>query len=237
MVRPRIILVEDDPDISLTLSDDLEMEGYDIEAVSSGEEGYRQAKSGRFQAMILDLMLPDINGLDVCRRLRREGETLPILILTARREEADKLIGFELGADDYVTKPFSRTVLLARLKALLRMASRYRSAPDKFITASIRIDFNRCEAYRDGKRVHLTALEFNLLRFLASNEGEAVSRDRILDTLWGTEVFVSPRTVDTHIANLRKKLEKDPARPGLLVGLRGIGYKLVNPDRDKKGTE
>lgn len=226
-------MVEDDPDIRLTLSDDLEMEGYDVVAVASGEEGYRKVKDGSFQAMILDLMLPDTNGLDICKRLRREGEMIPILILTARREEVDTLIGFEFGADDYITKPFSRTVLLARLKALLRLVSRYQSAPDGFTSGAVGIDFIRCEAFRDGKPIHLTALEFNLLRFLASHEGEAVSRERILDALWGKDVYVMPRTVDTHIANLRKKLEDDPAHPRILIGIRGIGYKLV----DTQGTE
>jgi DNA-binding response OmpR family regulator len=172
-------------------------------------------------------MLPEMNGFEVCKQLRQAGITTPVLMLTAKSQEIDKVLGLELGADDYVTKPFSPRELRARVNALLRRANQTQAQIDKYQFGNVEIDFKKYEAVKGGEAVYLTALEFSILHFLIKNKDQVVTRDSILDEVWGKDVFVYPRTVDTHIANLRKKIESDPENPEYIVGIRGVGYKFV----------
>jgi len=222
----RILVIEDEESILMALEDNLVMEGYDVDRSLEGKDGLSKAEHKDYDLIILDIMLPGMNGLDICRNLRQKGKSVPILMLTAKSQEIDKVLGLELGADDYVTKPFSSRELLARVKALLRRSGnnfpRERGAVD---FGDVSVDFVRYEARKGGQPLSLTLLEFGLLRCLCSYPGDVISRDRILDEVWGKDVFVNPRTVDKHIADLRKKIEDDPARPRFILGIRGVGYK------------
>jgi DNA-binding response OmpR family regulator len=180
--------------------------------------------------VILDVMLPRLSGLDVCRRLRQEGRDVPIIMLTARGQELDRVVGLRLGADDYVTKPFSLTELLARVEAVLRRVSG-RGHSAQYTLGRVTVDFGRLEAFRDGEPLALTPREFALLRFLVDHRGEVVSRERLLDAVWEQSGPSATRTVDTHVAKLRKKIEDDPAAPRHIVTVHRIGYRLVEPDR------
>lgn len=222
----RILLVEDEAALRLGLSDRLRSEGYQVTAAGDGDQGFDRARSEPFDLVILDVMLPGRSGFDVCRDLRREGVEVPILMLTARGETLDKVLGLKLGADDYLVKPFETMELLARVEALLR-----RSHPDteggSFAFGDVRVDFRRMEVTRGGEPVELSALEFRLLRFLVDHRGEVLSRERLLDEVWGYDADVYSRTVDQHVATLRKKLEENPRRPRHLLTVHGAGYKML----------
>ena len=220
----RILIVEDAVSLALALEDDLKLEGYEVEVVGDGESAIRRIKEGAFDLMILDVMMPRKDGFDVCRELRRAGVQTPIVLLTAKAQESDKILGLELGADDYVTKPFSPRELRARIKAVLRRTAG--EAPEIYRFDDVEVDFARCEVRRAGKPVSVTALEFKLLSTFLRHRGQALTRDRLLDEVWGRDVVVTDRVVDTHIVNLRKKIEPQPAQPLYLVSVRGTGYRF-----------
>ncbi|HUV14724.1 MAG TPA: response regulator transcription factor [Acidobacteriota bacterium] len=223
----RILIIEDEEPILMALEDDLTLEGYDVATANDGIDGFERARQESCDLIILDIMLPRMDGFEVCKRLRQEGVLTPILMLTAKSQEVDTVLGLELGADDYVTKPFSPRELLARIKALLRRKLPSRKRLERLEFEDVEIDFREYEARKNGQPVYLTALEFNLLQFLARHRGEVKSRDDILDAVWGEDEYVMPRTVDTHIAHLRKKLERDPSKPSYIKGVRGVGYKFM----------
>jgi DNA-binding response OmpR family regulator len=225
----RILIIEDDAAILRGLKDNLEFEGYVVLTATDGEQGYALIREQKPDLVILDLMLPLVGGCEVCRKARAEGENVPILMLTARGDEADKVHGLNLGADDYMTKPFSVRELLARVQALFRRASSARSGalPDGLRFHDVAVDFRRFEATKAGRPLDLSRKEYGVLRLLAARSGEVVTRDELLDAVWGYDKFPTTRTVDNHVALLRAKIEDDPARPRFLLTIRGVGYKLV----------
>jgi DNA-binding response OmpR family regulator len=225
-----VLIVEDDPAILEGLQESLRLERHDVLTASDGEAGYRLARDKKPDLVILDLMLPKMSGFEICRTLRAEKFSAPILMLTARGDEADRVLGLDLGADDYVTKPFSVRELLARVRALLRRASgedEPDKLPDELRFDDVVVDFRRCEALKRGTAVELTRKEFGVLRLLAAKAGEVVSRDDLLNSVWGYERYPNTRTVDVHIALLRSKLEDQPSTPRRLITVHGMGYKLV----------
>ena len=223
-----ILAIEDDPAILRGLADNLRFESYDVLTATDGEAGYALIRDKRPDLIILDLMLPKLSGYEICRKVRAEGLQTPILMLTARGEEGDRVLGLDLGADDYVTKPFSVRELLARVRALLRRTQTPRAAlPDTLAFGDVEIDFRSWEARRAGKPLEMTRKEFSVIRLLAARAGEVVSRDELLNEVWGYENYPNTRTVDNHIAGLRAKLEPDPAEPRYLRTVHGVGYKFV----------
>lgn len=227
-MKENILLVEDEEGLRITLSDRLQSEGYVITVASTGEEGFALATQSPFDLLILDVMLPGKNGFDVCRDIRQAGLATPILMLTARGQTVDKVIGLKLGADDYVSKPFEMIELLARIEALLRRAAvtRVPPAPGVLQFGSIRIDLRGTEVQKDNKVVNLSAREFQLLRYFIENRGKTISRDELLKEVWGYNVSTFTRTVDVHVASLRQKLEADPKKPALISTVAGLGYKF-----------
>jgi DNA-binding response OmpR family regulator len=223
----KILIIEDEESILMALEDNLRLEGYEVACAVDGEQGFLLAKEQKFDLLILDIMLPKMDGFEVCKRLRKDGINTPILMLTAKSQEIDKVLGLELGADDYVTKPFSPRELLARVKALLRRAGQSSQDTDKYRFGEIEVDFTRYEARKKGSLFYLTALEFDLIHFLIKHRSQVMSRDSILDEVWGRDVYVQSRTVDKHIADLRKKIEDDPSNPVHIIGVRGVGYKFI----------
>ena len=222
----KILVVEDDETIRMGLKDDLEFEGYEVSGTDNGRDGYSLAKEGGFQLIILDILLPGLNGLEICRKLREEGVETPVLMLTAARtEEMDKVTGLEIGADDYVTKPVGSRELVARVKAILRRAGEKRDLEDTFMFGDVTVDFKRHEVLRQGKKIHLTSLEFRLLRYFIEKRGCVVTRDELLDEAWG-DAIITPRTIDSHIVHLRKKIEPDPRHPRYLISVRGVGHRF-----------
>ncbi len=217
-----ILVVEDDAAILRGLADNLRFESYDVLAAPDGETGYKLVREKRPDLVILDLMLPRLSGYEVCRKLRGENDTTPILMLTARGEETDRVLGLDLGADDYMVKPFSVRELLARVRALLRRTQPARTQPDELHFDDITVDFRSFEAKRAGKPFEMTRKEFGVLRYLASREGEVVTRDELLNEVWGYENYPTTRTVDNHIASLRAKVG-----PERLRTVHGVGYKFV----------
>jgi len=222
-----ILVVEDEPAILRGLADNLKFESYDVLTAMDGEAGYRLMKERKPDLVILDLMLPKLSGYEVCRKVRAEGVTTPILMLTARGEEGDRVLGLDLGADDYVTKPFSVRELMARVRALLRRSQPPQKLPDELRFDDVVVDFRSYEARKEGRPLEMTRKEFSLLRLLAARAGEVVARDELLNEVWGYEKFPTTRTVDNHIASLRTKLERDPAQPEHLRTVHGVGYKFV----------
>ena len=221
----RILVVEDEPAIALGLEDDLRMEGYQVEVANDGDTGSRRGQEGTFDLIILDVMLPKKDGFEVCREVRRAGVRIPILMLTAKAREAEKVMGFELGADDYVTKPFGTRELRARIKALLRRATG-EVETDSVQFGDVEVDFARGEVRRHGEAVDLTPIEFKLLGLFVRARGRVLSRDHLIDGVWGKDTYTSARIVDNHIANLRRKIEDDPADPRYLKNVRGLGYRF-----------
>lgn len=222
-----VLAVEDDPAILRGLSDNLRFEGYEVITASDGETGYKLQAERRPDLILLDLMLPRMSGLEFCRKLRAEGNQTPILMLTARSEEPDRVLGLDLGADDYVTKPFSVRELMARVRALLRRSQPQAELPDELSFGDIAIDFRRYEARRGGTPLEMTRKEFAIVRFLASRSGEVVSREDLLNEVWGYESYPTSRTVDNHVAGLRAKLERDSSQPEHIKTVHGVGYKFV----------
>jgi DNA-binding response OmpR family regulator len=222
----KILIIEDEESVLMALEIDLRIEGYHVSSAKDGFKGFSMAREQAYDLIILDIMLPEMNGFEVCKQLRQIGITTPILILTAKSQEVDKVLGLELGADDYVTKPFSPRELRARVNALFRRVKQTQQVPDQYNFGDVEVDFKKYEAKKNGLPLYLTALEFALLHFLIKNKDQVVSRDSILDSVWGDDVYVYPRTVDTHIVHLRKKIEDDPENPEYIIGVRSIGYKL-----------
>lgn len=225
----RILLVEDEEGLILTLTDRLVSEGFDVVSAKDGEAGFDLAASQHFDLILLDVMLPKKNGYDVCRDLRQQGVSTPVLMLTAKGETIDKVLGLKLGADDYLTKPFEVMELLARIEALLRRApskSNGHSA-DTFQFADVTIDFKRATVAKQDSAVELSAMEFKLLQYLIENRGLVHSRDHLLDQVWGYDAMPSTRTVDVHIAWLRQKLEENPRKPRYIHTVHGMGYKFA----------
>jgi DNA-binding response OmpR family regulator len=220
----RVLIVEDEPSIALALDEDLRHEGYDTEVVADGDAAVERGAAGAFDLILLDVMLPKRDGFEVCRELRRVGTDTPIVLLTARTEEAEKVLGLEAGADDYVTKPYSPRELRARVKAHLRRSARQLGEVYQFGDAEL--DFTRCELRRNGKVVDLSALEFKLLAVFVKRSGRLLTRTRLLDEVWGSGTHVTDRVVDNQVTNLRKKIEPNPDRPRYLVSLRGLGYRF-----------
>ncbi len=223
----RVLVVEDEAAILQGLRDNLEFEGYEVFTALDGIAGLEQIRKHDPHLIVLDLMLPRLSGYELCRKLRAEGVNTPILMLTARGEEADHVLGLDLGADDYVTKPFSVRELMARVRALLRRTATATGLPDELEFDDVRVNFARYEATRAGRRVELTRKEFGLLRLLAAKEGAVVTRDELLEKVWGYDAMPTTRTVDNHLAALRAKLERDAADPQYLITVHGVGYKLV----------
>jgi two-component system alkaline phosphatase synthesis response regulator PhoP len=227
----RILLVEDEPGLLMTLTDRLQNEGYAVETAADGETGLARATVEQFDLVILDVMLPRKNGFDVCRDLRQRSITTPVLMLTARGQVVDKVVGLKIGADDYVTKPFEMLELLARIEALLRRAPAAAptadDAPETYQFGPVRADFRRAEVTRDGARVELSAREFKLLQYLVAHRGATISRDELLNEVWGYDAMPSTRTVDVHVAWLRQKLEPNPHYPQFILTVHGLGYKFV----------
>jgi DNA-binding response OmpR family regulator len=220
----RILVVEDEPPIALGLEDDLKLEGYEVEVVRDGETAIRRAQQGNFDLILLDVMLPGKDGFEVCRELRRAGLRTPVILLTAKTQESDKVLGLELGADDYVTKPFSPRELRARVKAALRRAGG--ETPEIYRFGDVEVDFTRYELRQAGKVVEMTPIEFKLLGTFIRHRGHTLSRARLLDEVWGRQTFVTDRVVDTHVTNLRKKIEPKPSAPRFLISVRGMGYRF-----------
>jgi two-component system alkaline phosphatase synthesis response regulator PhoP len=221
-----ILLIEDEQVLRTTLSDRLRGEGYIVDSAADGQEGFDKAANQPFDLIILDLMLPVRSGLDVCRDIRQAGMATPILILTVRNETFDKVVGLRLGADDYVTKPFEAAELVARIEALLRRVPIH-AGHGLYEFGSIRVDVRRGEVTRDGKPVYLTGREFQLLRYLIEHGGSTIPRDELLRSVWGYDSDTLTRTVDTHVASLRQKLEENSKRPELILTVSGVGYKFV----------
>lgn len=223
----RILIIEDDAAIRRGLVDNLAFEGYEVEAFDSAESGLVWLGEHQADLIVLDVMLPGMSGYDLCRQLRKQGNDALILMLTARGQEFDRVMGLDMGADDYVTKPFSVLELLARIRALLRRREPAAELPVAWVRGGISVDFKRFEAVRDGSALSLSRKEFGLLQLLASRPGEVFSRDELLNRVWGYEHYPSTRTVDNHVSMLRSKLEDDPASPELLITVHGVGYKLA----------
>jgi len=223
---PRILVVEDEYAIAVGLRDDLEADGYQVDVAADGLEGERAARDGGHDLILLDLMLPKKDGFAVCRALRASGVRTPIIVLTARAQEADKVLGLELGADDYITKPFSSPELRARVRAVLRRASDAPPGPATFERGDLVVDFNRYEARRGDTELALTPTEYRLLAVLVRNKGRVLSVDELIDQVWGKGIALTDRVVYTHVNKLRAKIELDPARPVIVVGVRGVGYRL-----------
>ncbi len=233
MAEGRVLLVEDEPGLQLTLSDRLAAEGYEVETAGDGELGLARALTGAFDLVVLDVMLPKRDGFDVCRTLRQHGITTPILMLTARGQLVDRVVGLKLGADDYLVKPFEAMELLARIEALLRRAGNGAAPPagtagaTRFEFDDVTVDTRKAEVTKGGVAVELSAKEFHLLRYFLEHRGATISRDELLQEVWGYEHTPSTRTVDVHVAWLRQKLEVNPKTPQLILTVHGLGYKFV----------
>jgi DNA-binding response OmpR family regulator len=220
----RILVVEDEPAIAVCLKGDLELEGYAVEVAADGVSAVARVREQPFDLILLDVMLPGKDGFEVCRELRRRGVRTPIIMLTARTEEAEKVLGLELGADDYVTKPFSPKELRARIKAMLRRAGGESAETYRF--GDCELDLGRCELRREGRLLEATPLELKLLALFVRSRGRTLTRDRLLDEVWGAGISVTDRVVDNHINHLRRKIEPEPGHPRYLVSVRGVGYRF-----------
>jgi two-component system, OmpR family, alkaline phosphatase synthesis response regulator PhoP len=227
-VSPRVLLIEDEPGLRLTLSDRLASEGYSVETAADGEVGLSRASTGAYDLIVLDVMLPRMNGFDVCREVRQRGVTTPILMLTARGQVVDRVVGLKLGADDYLTKPFETIELMARLEALLRRTqARAQPGGDVYRFGDVVVDFRRAEVTRAGKPVDLSAREFKLLRHFIEHRGATISREELLSDVWGYDETPLTRTVDVHVAGLRQKIEANPKNPEYVLTIHGLGYKFA----------
>jgi two-component system, OmpR family, alkaline phosphatase synthesis response regulator PhoP len=228
-MNPRILLVEDEPSVRLTVTDLLVDEGYDVETASDGPSGLKRASEEPYDVVLLDIMLPGMNGLDVCRELRRLGKDVAVLMLTARGQLTDKVVGLKLGADDYLVKPFEPAELLARIEALLRRVRKSGLTPVKsFQFGDVEVDFDRGDVRKAGTAVPLAAKELELLRYLVNHRGNVVSREELLESVWEYQPGVSSRTLDVHVAWLRQKLEDTPQTPQYIHTVRGVGYRFAS---------
>jgi len=223
----KILIIEDESDMVLGLRKNLEWDGFEVIAASDGDSGLSAAMSNHPDLILLDIMLPRLSGLDVCRRLRNGGIKTPVIMLTARGQEIDKVLGLEIGADDYITKPFGIRELVARVRALLRRASVERTESDVYRFGDIELNFSRHQALKGGQPVELSPREFAMLKYFLLHHGETVTRDQLLDEVWGYDNFPLTRTVDNHIARLRQKIEKNPAEPEHIITVHRMGYKFL----------
>ena len=225
----KILIVEDEPDMVMGLRDNFEFEGYEVITASDGASGLERAREHKPDLVVLDIMLPRISGLEVCKMLRSEGHEMPILMLTARGQEIDKVVGLELGADDYVTKPFSIREVLARVRAILRRTDGAKKRLARYHFGDVELDFESYRATKASSPLELSPREFELLRYLIERKGETVSREKLLEDVWGYESYPSTRTVDTHIAKLRAKIGDSGSEPRFILTIHGTGYKFVDP--------
>jgi two-component system alkaline phosphatase synthesis response regulator PhoP len=224
----KILIIEDDPGIQLSLKDEFESEGFNVKVADDGLTGLEKTRQNPPDVIILDLMLPYLNGYEICKKLRQEGNDVPIIMLTVKDQEVDKVLGLELGADDYVTKPFSLRELLARVNALLRRSAESIPESSVFNIGETVFNLKKYEALKKGKEIEYTTLEFQMLKLLYEKKGLAVTRYDFLNRVWGEDnTVVTERTIDSHINNIRKKLEVDPSNPRYIISIRGVGYKLV----------
>ena len=227
-MKEKILIIEDEEDLVKGLKLNLADEGYEVDWASDGVEGLRKALEERPHLIILDIMLPKMNGLDICRELRQKNINIPIIMLTAKGEEIDKVLGLEIGADDYMTKPFSIRELLARIKAHLRREKRERkTVPEVYRFGDVEIDFTHFKVKRKDKDVDLTSLEIDIMKYFIAHREEVVTREDLLDKVWGYEKYPTTRTIDNHILKLRKKIEGDPSHPEYILSVYGEGYRFV----------
>ncbi|NQU87737.1 MAG: response regulator transcription factor [Mariniphaga sp.] len=222
-----ILIIEDDVSILRGLKDNLEYEGYKVLYASDGKKGLQLALESKSDLILLDIMLPGINGFEICRKVKKEKAELPIIMITARGSEMDKVSGLDIGADDYITKPFSIPELLARVRAVLRRFDKSEKTPEVFESGNIKIDFKKFQAYVGNSEISLSSKEFALLKYFISHEGEAIHRHDLLTEVWGYQATPTTRTVDNFILDLRKKLEENPSKPKHIISVRGVGYKFV----------
>jgi DNA-binding response OmpR family regulator len=223
----KILIVEDEPNMVAGLRDNFEFEGYQVMTAGDGVEGLRRALDDSPDLVVLDVMMPKMSGLDVCKQLKAKRPSIPVILLTARGQEVDKVVGLELGADDYVTKPFSIRELLARVKAVLRRAQTLPREQDRYAFGDVEVDLRGHQVHRRGQGVEFSAREFDLLRYFVCHPGETLSRERLLNEVWGYDHFPTTRTVDAHIVRLRQKLEPHPEEPRYFLTVHGVGYKFV----------
>jgi DNA-binding response OmpR family regulator len=223
----RILVIEDEPNMVAGLRDNFEFEGYEVSTARDGVEGLERALQESPDLVVLDVMMPRMSGLEVCRQLRAKRPSIPIIMLTARGQEVDKVVGLELGADDYVTKPFSIRELLARVKAILRRTAVMPKQQEQHSFGDVEVDLHRRRVLRSGKTLDISSKEFELLQYFISHSGETLSRDRLLEDVWGYENYPTTRTVDTHLVRLRQKLEPDPEQPQYFLTVHGTGYRFV----------
>jgi DNA-binding response OmpR family regulator len=223
----KILIVEDEPNMVAGLRDNFEYEGYEVITANDGVAGLERALTDSPDLLVLDVMMPRMSGLDVCKQLKAKRPSIPIIMLTARGQEVDKVVGLELGADDYVTKPFSIRELLARVKAVLRRTQTAPKDQEQYKFGDVEVNLRSCQVSRKGKPLEFSSKEFELLKFFLSHSGEAISRDRLLEEVWGYDRFPTTRTVDAHIVRLRQKLEPKPEDPQFILTVHGLGYKFV----------
>ena len=228
----KILIVEDEPDMRLGLKDNLEFDGYEVDSAENGKDGYEKIIKNNYDLVLMDVMMPEMSGFEVCKQIRKEGINVPVILLTAKGEEIDKVRGLEIGADDYITKPFSLRELLARVKAVLRRAPEHNAQVEKknskIQIGLLTVDFSTFIAASKNKPVQMSHKEFELLHYLWDNRNTVVTRDDLLNKIWGYEESPTTRTVDNFIVRLRQKIEKDPERPHYIITVHGIGYKLIN---------
>ena len=228
-MKAKILIIEDAADLAKGLKINLEAEGYAVSWAATGKDGFRESLAEEPDLVILDVMLPEMDGFEVCREMRKKGLRAPVIMLTAKSEEVDKVVGLEVGADDYVTKPFSVRELLARIRAHLRRAkSAGPAVPRIYRFGKVEVDFGRFKLVKKGREIDLTSLEIAILKFLIAHRGDVVTREALLEKIWGYETFPTTRTIDNHILKLRKKIEDDPARPRHLLSIYGEGYRFLD---------
>jgi len=223
----KILIVEDEPNMVAGLRDNFEFEGYEVLSAYDGSEGLEKALATSPDLVLLDVMMPKMSGLDVCKQIKAKRPSIPIIMLTARGQEIDKVVGLELGADDYVTKPFSIRELVARVKAVLRRSHTLPKEHDRYSFSDVEVDLRSCRIIRAGKQIEFSAMEFELLKYFICNAGEVLSRERLLEDVWGYDRFPTTRTVDAHLVRLRQKLEPNPEQPRFFLTVHGMGYRFV----------
>jgi DNA-binding response OmpR family regulator len=230
-VMKKILIIEDDPAVREGLKTTLEQERFEVHFAVTGREGYEKATHGNIDLILLDLILPDMDGTEICKSLRKDGINIPILMVTGKKEEIDKIVGLEVGADDYITKPFSTRELIARIKAILRRTSEYLTeGVSQYKFSNIELDFKKMEARKEDRIINLSATEFAVLKYFIIRKGEVITRDQLLDDVWGYEAFPTTRTVDNYILSLRKKIEDDPHSPKYLLTVPKLGYKFYESE-------
>ena len=223
----KILIVDDEPAMRLGLKDNLEFEGYQVELAEDGEEGLSKIENGIFDLIVLDIMMPKISGFDVCKKMRADGNLTPIILLSAKGEELDKVLGLEFGADDYITKPFSVRELLARIKAILRRNNALQQSTETVRIGKLTFDFQSFSVFENQEPITMSYKEFEIIHFLWNHKNDTVSRNQLLDKIWGEHLYTTSRTIDNFIMKLRNKIETDPNKPQLIISIHGIGYKLI----------